>query len=399
MGMQRPAGPAPSWLPERAQLYLEHVEGGTSLRKLAQRHGCHPSTMLRRIRKVEASRDDPLIDHALDRLCAAGADTGGSMPKQDTIRVPQPRPVDTGAITDTVPPAPRSQHPGKVDARTASSSRQAPAASARNTAPGPEDEGFEHEALRIMRRLAEPDSSLALAPGMESAIVVRDAPEGPVRTAVVSRGLAEALALRDWIAVRSTGRVSRYVLSATGRIALKRMLAEEGGADAPFADQHREFAAREEDAVPRVGRGNMAESPLALLARRRDRDGRRFLSPDLVAAGERLREDFELAQMGPRVTQNWDRFLTAGTQGGNWGDPAGRGPEGARARVTEALADLGPGLGDVVLRTCCYLEGMEAVERRLGWAARSGKIVLRIALQRLLRHYDEKHGGRTPLVG
>jgi hypothetical protein len=28
--------------------------------------------------------------------------------------------------------------------------------------------------------------------------------------------------------------------------------------------------------------------------------------------GEHLREDFELAQMGPRAAQNWDRFLTSG---------------------------------------------------------------------------------------
>ena len=52
----------------------------------------------------------------------------------------------------------------------------------------------------------------------------------------------------------------------------------------------------------------------------------------LVAAGERLREDFELAQMGPRVTQNWENFVAHGDVSGTpagWSD----GPEAARARV------------------------------------------------------------------
>jgi ribosomal protein L15E len=67
--------------------------------------------------------------------------------------------------------------------------------------------------------------------------------------------------------------------------------------------------------------------------------------------------------------------------------------------VEAALRDLGPGLGDVVLRVCCLHEGIEATERRLGWSARSGKIVLRIALTRLKRHYDETYRGARPLIG
>jgi hypothetical protein len=98
--------------------------------------------------------------------------------------------------------------------------------------------------------------------------------------------------------------------------------------------------------------------------------------------------------MGPRVTQNWDRFLTTGDRGGAPGDSGiGDGPTAARNRVAAALGDLGPGLGDVVMRVCCFLEGLEAAEKRMGWSARSGKVVLRIALQRLKRHYEGRSRG------
>ena len=53
----------------------------------------------------------------------------------------------------------------------------------------------------------------------------------------------------------------------------------------------------------------------------------------------------------------------------------------------------------VALRCCCFLEGLEVAEKRMGWAARSGKIVLRIALMRLRRHYDETYGRSGPLIG
>ena len=120
----------------------------------------------------------------------------------------------------------------------------------------------------------------------------------------------------------------------------------------------------------------------------------------MVAAAERLREDFELAQMGPRVAQNWDRFLTAGDRGSFSSDNGiAEGPRAARDRVAAALRDLGPGLGDMVLRCCCFLEGMEQAEQRMGWSARSGKIVLRIALMRLRRHYEETGNTSARLIG
>lgn len=274
----------------------------------------------------------------------------------------------------------------------------------------PDDAVITREGRRILRRLVEPGALLAIAPDMEKAVVLREFPDGKsARTAVVDRAVAQAFALKDWIACRKPGRVAAYGITQAGRAALRRLLDDADShatgfhdAQAAFGNQHRDFATRVVDEAdgPRRVRYNTAESPVAVLGRKRDKDGQPFLSPDLVHAAERLREDFEAAQMGPRVAQNWDRFLTAGDRGSYRPDSGiGNGPANARDRVALALRDLGPGLGDVVLRCCCFLEGLETAERRMGWAARSGKIVLRIALQRLRRHYDETYGRSGPLIG
>ena len=268
----------------------------------------------------------------------------------------------------------------------------------------------EREARRVLRRLVEPGAVLAIAADMDKAAILRDQPDGKTtRTGILDRAVAQAFALRDWIQCRKPGRIATYEITLAGRAALKRMVEEDGqrshgmhDAAVPFAAQHRAFATRDvaEEGGTRRMRYNLAESPVTLLARRREKDGTAFLPPELVGAAERLREDFELAQMGPRVTQNWERFLTAGDRGGYRNDAGGaEGPRSARERVAAALRDLGPGLGDVALRCCCFLEGLEAAEQRMGWSARSGKIVLRIALQRLHRHYLETYGPSGPLIG
>lgn len=144
-------------------------------------------------------------------------------------------------------------------------------------------------------------------------------------------------------------------------------------------------------------RTKLSESPLLSIAQRRDERGIPFLRPELVAAGERLRKDYELAQMSPGIELNWDHFLAGGiiVEGS-----ITNGPEAARNRVAAALQSLGPGLADVALRVCCCFDGLESTEKRMGWSARSGKIILRIALQRLEYHYAElerkEMGKRTP---
>lgn len=363
----------PNWLPEAVRLYLDHTEDGLSLRALARREGCHASTVMRQVRRYENRRDDPLVDEALTELGRAQAARSSDSDRKD-----HPEMTATVRLNTIV-----------ADEAT-----------------------IIREARRILRRLSEPGAFLAIAVDMEKAAVLREFPDGrAARTGIVERTVAQAFALKDWIACRKSGRVSSYEITAAGRAALKRMLdeddrASQGMAEAstPFGDQHRVWAERtvQESGAdePRRIRYNLAESPVATLARRRDKDGTPFLAPELVAAGEQLREDFELAQMGPRVAQNWDRFLTGADRGAFHSDNGqAEGPRAARDRVAAALRDLGPGLGDMVLRCCCFLEGLEVAERRLGWSARSGKIVLRIALLRLRRHYDETYGRAGPLIG
>ncbi len=361
----------PPWVPAHVRHYLHHTEGGQSLRALARRAGCHASTVMRQVRRNEIRRDDPLVDLAFTRLAAS------------TRALPERSCEDLQTM--------------KMEKRI-------------ERHDWPSETGMETEARRILPHLAMPDAVLALAPGMDKAVVVRETADGrSQRCAVMDSAVAEAFALKDWIEGRARGRVVRYRLTQAGRAALKRLVGEPEAAaqgfaeaQAPFADQHRAFEYREERAPDgrrgARGRYNTNESPLTALARRRDKDGQPFLSPELVTAGERLREDFELAQLGPRVAQNWDRFLTGSDRGAFGPSSGARGPDGARGRVAAALKDLGPGLGDVALRCCCFLEGMEQAEKRMGWSARSGKIVLKIALQRLRRHYDEL-GASAAMIG
>ena len=151
---------------------------------------------------------------------------------------------------------------------------------------------------------------------------------------------------------------------------------------------------------------NLGESPLGWLSKRRDAEGRPFLSKVEVEAGERLRADFERAHFAPSLTQDWRKFMAAGASEGSGASAQERsldsGSEAAKERVMTALGALGPGLSDVAFRTCCFLEGLETVEKHMAWSARSGKIVLKIALQRLAQHYDftmppSEHGGISTL--
>ncbi|MBV2361131.1 helix-turn-helix domain containing protein [Thalassococcus sp. CAU 1522] len=354
----------PGWVPEAARLYLAHTENGRPIRALARELGCHASTVLRKVRKIETRRDDPLVDAALRQLC--------------------------------LPPDPN----GKKECEMTRHNQ--------TDAVALDEATLLREARRVLHRLCESGAMLAVAADMEKAVVVRDNGEGStMRTAVVDAPVAEAMALKAWIHCDAPGRISRYRITASGRAAFNRIVAEKESRIRGFAESQAGFENSraveqalddmERDPATRRGRSGAAESPLAILSRRRDKTGKPFLEEALVAAGERLREDYELAQVGFDEDESWAELVA----GDRWTDAAAAQPGSARARerMLSALRDLGPGLGDVALRCCCYLEGLETTEKRMGWSARSGKIVLRIALQRLRRHYAERAKDGGDLIG
>ena len=140
---------------------------------------------------------------------------------------------------------------------------------------------------------------------------------------------------------------------------------------------------RASDAASRRGKRsvtvNLAESPLTWL------HARGHLSDRQLDAGERLRADWERAQLAPSVTMRWDPVRIKGA--GEPGLAPGERQLAAKARFDGAVAAAGPGLADVLWRVACAGESLPVAERALAWPTRSGKLVLRLALDRVADFY------------
>src|SRR5690606_15408843 len=129
-----------------------------------------------------------------------------------------------------------------------------------------------------------------------------------------------------------------------------------------------------------------AESPLAILARMKDRAGKSYLDRAEIEAGERLRADFTHAGLSPRLGVNW-QAAGCGRKGGNGAADLSDSVVAARQRFNRALQAVGPELSGVLVDICCFLKGVSTVETERGWPARSAKLLLKTALAALARHY------------
>jgi hypothetical protein len=228
-------------------------------------------------------------------------------------------------------------------------------------------EEIAREARRVLRRLASPRAALFARDG--DFAVARSAAAAAGSRLAAAAPFVEAFLRAGWIMAEGPG---RFRLSQEGRAFLVRSF---GGEDR-FAAQHREMAARAEGGG--AVKVNLAESPLARLRSRALIDATQF------AAGEKLRRDYTLAQLSPRMGVDLSRPVVSGGQGG---DSVSDIAVAARQRFSRAMAAAGPGLSDLLFEVCCDLKALEGAEARRGWSKRSARVVLMLALDRLAAHY------------
>jgi hypothetical protein len=124
---------------------------------------------------------------------------------------------------------------------------------------------------------------------------------------------------------------------------------------------------------------NVAESPLTWL------HAHGHLEDRLFDAGERLRTDYERAHLSPSITMRWDPVRIKTT--GDIGLTGGEKQIAARQRFEGACAAAGKGLEDILWRVVCAGQTLPEAEKALNWPTRSGKLVLKLALDRVADFY------------
>jgi hypothetical protein len=228
------------------------------------------------------------------------------------------------------------------------------------------------EARRVLRKLASGKRLVAYDRGRYAVTGT-----GALRNAVkVERRTVEAFAARDWLKGSAE---NGFALSDAGLGWLKRAECEDAS---PFAAQHRITTRRkivDSQGLEREVEINEAESPIAWLRHRG------MIGATQFEAGERLRRDFTLARLTPRLAVDLDApvVLSSSRSPAEFSDMV----LAAKQRFTLAMKAVGPGLSDILFGVCCHLMRLEGMEQELGWPQRSAKVVLQIALDRLAEHY------------
>jgi hypothetical protein len=239
------------------------------------------------------------------------------------------------------------------------------------------DNELQREARRVLRRMEGERSVLSRLDDGRYALL-REGKSDRSHTRVMADAVAGFRA-RDWVTPRGTTPES-FSLSAVGAAWLRRTLADGD----PYEVQHQLRVKRlivDPDGVERLADANEAESPLTWLKTRG------MIDTVQCEAGERLRRDFTLAQLAPRMGVDLTAPIVLGKRGSDRDVTFTETVIAAKQRFSRAMKAVGPGLNDLLFDICCHLMGLEDAENGFGWPKRTGKVVLVIALDRLAAHY------------
>jgi hypothetical protein len=240
----------------------------------------------------------------------------------------------------------------------------------------------DRQMISFPMKLGSDHATVRLAGGKaaKAGLVTLRGPQGSfdVSAALLARAASAGLVRRNALQIVPTAQANAY---------LRRHRADEANA---FSAQHRdlEFSRRQVEGAEQTVCINRLESPLAAMERLKGRNGEAFFPREAIAAGERLFADFTRAQLQPRITMSFEPRLSAATKGSRGANAELSDTAlAARLNVARAIEAMGPELSGAALDACCFMKGLELIERERQWPARSAKLMLKTALLALHRHY------------
>lgn len=216
--------------------------------------------------------------------------------------------------------------------------------------------------------LSRPTAYLALTDKLPRAVIMTRHNDQQQQIGTVSTKDAHWLFDHGYIELTREGRISIYKIAAQGRYAVENMARAER---APVFQS-----------TPKLRR--LRETPIQMLARKKGVDGKKYLKENHVKSALILLSDYKLAEFDLHPVGSVAEVINY-----QYSSETDASILSAHKRLCGALSLLQEDMANIALRCCCLQEGVETAERALAWPARSGKIVLRIALALLSEHYRE----------
>jgi hypothetical protein len=184
----------------------------------------------------------------------------------------------------------------------------------------------------------------------------------------------------------------RFAITSAGRARSLRALAL---ADESYRAQHDRLADRswvDGEGAERRARGVDGRGLQDRLRRLGDASGRALLTDAELAAAQRLRDDWEVAQQGMVKGSDWSAPPRGASQRGpsNGAETARLSVIDARRRLADAFDALAPAMASAVRSLCLLEKSLADIERAERWPRRSGKLALKMGLAQLAQFYARR---------